>query len=557
MIKVEDVLKLNCLKGSKLVAGHKNKHNVIKTINVMDAPDIVKWVNKNEFILTTGFVIKNNKDSVNELIKGLKEKGCAALGIKAKRFFDNIPDYIIEIANEYNLPLIELSYDITFGQITTGIMEKCINSSEKDINIKALIDEGLEKQDLKNVIKMLSQILNRYISLESIYLDTPIAFHKGKESKEILDIMKDNDFISGLNDDSYSNNLIYKKSFTLELMKNNLNLENKVVFPVRFRTETIGFITLWNKENELLLYDDNKAIEYGLSLITFLLKEERTQMISSKKLKTKIIQDLINYEKEIIDKIYRETKYAGILLRGNYIVITLANPNSSLSKTEIEELKFNNMMFKLDRYLYKYLNLEPLIGQYEGNLLVILYNINGDKINNVDEIVELINKSETLMTLTDDFVIGISRIHSKIEQVSKAYNESLNAIALAKVRDKKVMKYMQLGIVGAFLKHDQGMGLKDLIDSTIKPILYTDECDGKLLLTLQSYFKNNESLVGTSKELFLHRNSLKYRLDMIEKITGLSLNNTEDKLRLYLGIKAYEILNIDVDIKYESKYELS
>jgi hypothetical protein len=38
----------------------------------MDAPDIVKWVNKDELLLTTGYAIKNNKDYVTELIKGLK-----------------------------------------------------------------------------------------------------------------------------------------------------------------------------------------------------------------------------------------------------------------------------------------------------------------------------------------------------------------------------------------------------------------------------------------------------------------------------------------------------
>lgn len=545
MLRVESVLKSNCMEGSKLVAGHQNKHNIIQSVNVMDAPDIVKWVNKNELLLTTGFAIINNREYVTELISGLKERGCAALGIKAKRYFDSIPEYIIEIADTYGLPLIELSYSVNFGQITSEIMEKCISSSEKDSNIKALIDEGLDHQDLDNVIRMLSQILDSDISLESIYLDAPIAFHKGMHSEELMSVIRENDFMHQIHDNSHNNSLIHKKSFTMDLESNILNFKNRMIVPVRLRRENIGFITLWNKENELLVYDDNKAIEYGLSLIIFLLKEQRTQMISNKKLKTIIVNDLINFKSDMVEKIQNETNYAGIILRGNYVVVTLALPHSISEKSEIEELKFNNVIFTLDRHLYKYLGSEPLVGQYNGNLVVVLYNINGEKMKYVDKIVDLIQKHDSIRMLTDDYIIGISRDYSGIEQIRKAYQESLNAVEFAKERGKKIMKYQQLGLVGSFLKPEQGMGLGDLVESTIRPIIHTQECDGKLLATLQAYFRNNESLIETSKELFLHRNSLKYRLDTVEKLTGLSLCRTEDKLKLYLGVKAYEILNTD------------
>jgi purine catabolism regulator len=555
MIKVEDVLGFNCMEGSKLVAGHMNKHNVIQSVNVMDAPDIVKWINKNELLLTTGYAINNNRDFVTELIKGLKEKGCAALGIKSKRYFDSIPDYIIEIANTYGLPLIELSYQVTFSQIITEIIEKDINSSEKYINIKRLIDEGLEQQSLENVIKILSKILNRYMSLESIYLDTPISYYKGNKSKAILNIIKENDIFQHLSDNIENKVLLQKKSFTQELMENILNLKSRIVIPVNFSTKAIGYLALWYEEDELLIYDDS-AIEYGLSLITFLLKEQKSHMIINKKLKTKIVHDLINYKTDIIEKIHKEADYAGISLKGSYVVISFLNPNPKLSNTKAEELNFNDVLFRLDRYLYKYLGMEPLIGQYNGNIILILYNVNGDRINYVDKIVDLIIKSETLMAFTEEFIIGISDHHTKFEQINKAYNESLNAIELAKERKKKVMKYMNLGIVGYFLKPGQGMGLNDIIDSTIKPILDTDECDGKLYFTLQNYFRNNERLIETSNALFLHRNSLKYRLDIIKKLTGLDLDNTEDKLRLYLGVKAYEILTLDDYSDYKSKRQL-
>lgn len=62
-----------------------------------------------------------------------------------------------------------------------------------------------------------------------------------------------------------------------------------------------------------------------------------------------------------------------------------------------------------------------------------------------------------------------------------------------------------------------------------------------LMETLQTFFRNNEQLKKTSEELFIHINTLRYRLEKIKLLTGLDYNNTSDKLKMFLGIIHFEL----------------
>ncbi|MDH2997560.1 hypothetical protein A1D22_07475 [Pasteurellaceae bacterium LFhippo2] len=85
-------------------------------------------------------------------------------------------------------------------------------------------------------------------------------------------------------------------------------------------------------------------------------------------------------------------------------------------------------------------------------------------------------------------------------------------------------------LLSDFLKSWQG---KEMI-SPLSSLWKQDE-KGILRKTLQQYFLSNCDLAQTSEKLFIHPNTLRYRLDKIEHITSLSFNKIEDKFTLYLG----------------------
>jgi DNA-binding PucR family transcriptional regulator len=64
-----------------------------------------------------------------------------------------------------------------------------------------------------------------------------------------------------------------------------------------------------------------------------------------------------------------------------------------------------------------------------------------------------------------------------------------------------------------------------------------------LVQTLTVFFKHNESLTRTAAELYAHRHTIRYRLEKIAEISGLSVFETEHKERLGLGLKARSLLS--------------
>ena len=81
--------------------------------------------------------------------------------------------------------------------------------------------------------------------------------------------------------------------------------------------------------------------------------------------------------------------------------------------------------------------------------------------------------------------------------------------------------------------------IRALYEDTIAPLDRYDQANGtQLTETLQVFFKNNESLSQTAQELYAHRHTIRYRLEKIAEITGLSVLDTEHKERLSLGLKA-------------------
>ena len=80
---------------------------------------------------------------------------------------------------------------------------------------------------------------------------------------------------------------------------------------------------------------------------------------------------------------------------------------------------------------------------------------------------------------------------------------------------------------------------------TIDPIeRYDKQNDSQLLNTLTTYLANNENLSQTAKDLYAHRHTIRYRLQKVAELTGLSVFRSEDKERLSLGLKARSLLQV-------------
>ncbi|MFH5184458.1 PucR family transcriptional regulator ligand-binding domain-containing protein [Paenibacillus sp. TAB 01] len=85
-ITVEQALSIYPLSEGKLIAGTEGTSRIVKSVNVMDAPDITDWIKDGEMLFTTAYLMKDNPEEAIQLLRTLNKRGSAGLGIKLGRF---------------------------------------------------------------------------------------------------------------------------------------------------------------------------------------------------------------------------------------------------------------------------------------------------------------------------------------------------------------------------------------------------------------------------------------------------------------------------------------
>jgi purine catabolism regulator len=139
-LTVEQALSVYPLSEAKLVAGFSGVKRIIRAVNVMDAPDITDWIKEGEMVLTTGYLVKDRPDEASQLLSKLDKRGSSGLGIKLGRYWDSLPEPLIEQADRLGFPLIELPYQFTFSDQINGLFREEMKRST------GMLQDALEKQ---------------------------------------------------------------------------------------------------------------------------------------------------------------------------------------------------------------------------------------------------------------------------------------------------------------------------------------------------------------------------------------------------------------------------
>lgn len=138
-------------------------------------------------------------------------------------------------------------------------------------------------------------------------------------------------------------------------------------------------------------------------------------------------------------------------------------------------------------------------------------------------------------------LIGISSVVQNLKDLARAYKEARIALEVGKVFDieKPIMSYENLGI--GRLIYQLPTTLCEIFLSEVFKKGSLESLDRETLMTVQSFFENNLNVSETSRKLFVHRNTLVYRLEKIRKLTGLDLREFDHAVtfKVALMVKKY------------------
>lgn len=279
----------------------------------------------------------------------------------------------------------------------------------------------------------------------------------------------------------------------------------------------------------------------GIELVTFISKEDAN---------CKQILDLFTANILQLQKIFKE-KYDKIIFIKD---VMLGNVFSENIHLRVDELGLDN---EVDRVVYIVSAKEPI--QIELYNEVVSFAGNKDKnfVLLIDDCVLVLvlevlketfvcNFSILLLDVLkkykqENILIGLSARLRGVKNIATAYIQAKFAVEVGKIFNDKsnILSYNDLGLARIIYKLP-----KTLCDLYLEEVFkgkYDEVLDGEMLLTVERFFSNSLNLSQTSRELFVHRNTMTHRLDKINELIGLDIRNFDDAIKFKIGmmIKSY------------------
>ena len=138
-------------------------------------------------------------------------------------------------------------------------------------------------------------------------------------------------------------------------------------------------------------------------------------------------------------------------------------------------------------------------------------------------------------------VVGIGTVVDNVKDLARSYKEAQVSIEVGKVFDieKSVINYENLGI--GRLIYQLPTTLCEIFLGEVFKKSAIDSLDQETLFTINKFFENNLNVSETSRKLFVHRNTLVYRLEKIKKLTGLDLRQFDHAIvfKVALMVRKY------------------
>jgi len=520
------------LQDAVLLGGESGLSNVITRVNVMEVPDVVEWVRIGELLMTTGYPFKDRPEKLALLVEQLADKGIAALALKPKRFFDEIPPQVIEAADHYGLPLIELPPSATFSDLVREIMERVLVSEAKDLMI------------LQSRVQRLSQLL--------LHGDGLVPFLKNLYvmiNNPVLLIDKDGKLTVPPGLEGWSGSIPtseWSKLIGTERLDSNVITIDQETF----HAHSVAVPGDHGHDYQLIVIEQHNQYRtvdaLTLNWATRLLGFEISNMQVRKSIETKYLEQFIQdwLSGRIISSMDLQLRAEACSWPIEHTTVYMVGSVSFWEQQPtVKELQH---ILKQLRW-----NSEVSLGAtvswtlLEGELVCLISHQGGRwGEQQYKSLTGQLHHSLSSQLNDRQITLCMSRAVNEATDVAAAYRESRRVMEIRKVyrTEESILHYNQLGVY-LLLYRMQGTGeLEEFKQLYLYPLLELErKQQGALLTTLATYFACNCNAKETAEKLYVHYNTVNYRLERIRNELQLRLDDPETKLLLQLAIKTYHM----------------
>lgn len=526
-ITVDEMLSLPALANAQLVAGKKGINRKIVSVNMMEVPNIAPYVKPDELIITTLYPIRENKSLQIELIHSLVKKGVSVLLI-APAFTDNqIPQFMIEQANQMDFPIVKLPVDAPFNEIINPILEEILDRQtsllKKNASInKKFMDILINGGRLNEILELIHEEHHLPIAIFSPYLSPQVSIGDFVWP-HFQDILLD----------------INAGGCVLSLDERS---DKFWAYTVMYSEVYYGTIVLCILEDEDIVnyHSETQMIEQASTLVALEIIRLKKEAESEYQYRSRLIDDLIHNRISSHSKIISLGKTYGWDLDSTFTPVLIQEQTTYQEYASHTVTPLNQMLLNFNQMKNAHIIAVEL---YTYTLLLFPEHYSPDQIRSmVEPYTHNTKQNPQLLISIGPKIENIMRLPFAYEQAKTCLNLAYKQKTLG-----NIITFDNIGVYRVLIDtHDpvqNSQSKKQYVQDKLGPILSLDKTKNTdLIKTLESYFATNRNIKKASVAMYIHHNTMRNRLDQIENLLNINLDESAICLEIQVALKLMTLL---------------
>jgi purine catabolism regulator len=529
-VAVQEVLQLPALRGVRVIAGAAGLSRRVRYVNVMEVPDILDWVKPDELLLTTAYPLRDDRSRLAELVPRLAEHGLAGLAVKPARYIAEVPAVMRSAADQLDFPLLELPPETALADIINAVLSLILNAQALRLERSAAIHERftqivLNGGGLPELVGVLAEVVNRPAGI--VDRGGRLLAHSSSfpqlDGDGALAVPEFSDQLTWMDLDAAG----ARCSVALQPVLTGLDPDAAVL--VLADPGDLGD-------------DDLMAIERAAVVTALRLAQERIVAAADERFRAVCLDELVTGH-VADDAVVRERALAfGWDLSCPRAVLVAevdaigGRPFAELAGTPRESWTLRRLVEAARGALGP----QAIVWERSSGLAALV-SAEGSLVGGAARLKE----SACRRVDGAELSIGVGQVYADPLQLRNSYSEAVRALDTARrARGAgQIASFAELGLERLLLSCPD-VELRAFVAETLGPLVqYESRHPGcNLIHSLQTFLAHGRSVADTARALYVHYNTIRYRLDRVQMLLGPVVDDPERCLRLELAFRAQALL---------------
>lgn len=545
---IKDLLKESAMDGAKVVSGEEGLENEIKGVTIIEAPDIVKFINGGEVLLTGLYAFRScSMEEFQGYIGELLKKDISGLILKRGRSVEEADEkirYLADFSRKNKIPVLEVPFETSFRDVMSIIMERLFDEEVTRLkyfktthdNFSALVlgSESIHVA-VDNILDVLAKLIQNPVAAFNRQLD---CLGASEGADRTMEIHKEAEvYEPGI----YSNyQYLTQKAgeYDQYIVRVKLNLRERLYL----------VITAQNRPFDIM---DSIATDSAIWALQFELVRQYSVAELEKKFQNDIMHNILHGKIDSIAELQKNTSLLGVPINGFFRVVIFGMKGEDREKKDFKS-KISDTNLLSDAIACHFTNVKVY---NDLDRIVVVQEVDKEQTQEEyrKEIRDVMEKVQTYVTRHKKALqvkAGVGKVVEGIISLPESFKEANEAFAFVDIAgeisedgNSQVTLFSDLGIFKLLCQLDDPELLLEYVPEGLQKLYnYKKSQRDDLLITLKTYLDRNLNLSKTAQDLYVHYKTASYRIEKIAKITGVDFNNANEVLAFRIGLVVYKMI---------------